>query len=193
MASPTAPDHSDSIARMLAVGVTIPDLACMAGISEDDLETRLTLLKPERGVQRRARVYNLRDAMGALMGEGGGMSPEEIEAAVARMKPTQLPVGLQVEFWKAQKERAAYLENNGDLWRTARVQLLVATILKAVSQAMTLLADNVDQQTALTPRQREIIEGISDSVRGECRELIQEAFDGWAPEDDREADRPDRA
>ena len=54
--------------------------------------------------------------------------------------------------------------------------------------AMTLLEDNVDQQTALTPQQRVIVRAIADGVLTESRELIENEFATWIPIDDHDDD-----
>lgn len=53
---------------------------------------------------------------------------------------------------------------------------------------MSLLEDNVDQQTALTPRQREIIRSVADATLGEAKELIGEQFKTWESIDDHDDD-----
>lgn len=175
---------------MITDGITIADLSQLLGVTPDDAERGLLGLKPIRGVQQRARVYPLWEAMQAMTNSGGGIDDQQLEEAIKSMKPAQLPVALQSEFWKAQRSRNEYLTENQDLWRTGKVQTAVATIFKVVRQSMTLLEDNVDQQTALTPRQRDIVRGIADSVLGELRDAIVDNFSDWDGSDDREDDNP---
>ena len=82
------------------------------------------------------------------------------------------------------------LEEVGDLWRTSAVQKMVAELLKVVRQSMTLLEDNVDQQTALTPRQRDIIRNIADGALAEMRDTVVQSFKGWDGTLDRENENP---
>ena len=74
------------------------------------------------------------------------------------------------------------------LWRTDRVKLLISQVYKSLRTAMTLLEDNVDQQTALTPQQRVIVRAIADGVLTESRELIENEFATWSPIDDHDDD-----
>ena len=174
------PDHGDSIQRMMAQGITIPDIASLYGISHEDVKAALKFVKPMRGAQIRTAVYGLWEAMGALRGEdSSGVSTDQIADYIAKMKPSQLPVALQSEFWSAQTKRLKYQEEVGDLWRTAAVQRVVADLLRIVRQSMTLMKDNVDQQTALTPRQAALVQGIADAVLGEMRDAVIEHFKGW--------------
>ena len=62
------------------------------------------------------------------------------------------------------------------------------TVQWDVRAAMTLLEDNVDQQTALTPQQRVIVRAIADGVLTESRELIENEFATWSPIDDHDDD-----
>lgn len=177
---------------MLRDGVTIPDLADLIGRPAAEVKEALKLIKPLRGVHMRTAVYDTRQAMSALCPTGDGPDPEQIAEYIRSMKPSQMPVAIQAEFWNAQTKRLKYLEEVGDLWRTSAVQKMVAEILKIARQSMTLLEDNVDQQTALTQRQREIIRNAADSVLAEMRDTVIQTFNGWDGSDDREDDNPAR-
>ena len=187
------PDHGPAIARMVAQGITIPDLASMYGMSQEDVKEALALVKPIRGKQIRTSVYALWDALGALRGtEDAGVSVEQIADYISKMKPSQLPVALQEAFWSAALKRQKFEAEQGDLWRTATVMKVISELLRVTRQSMTLMVDNVDQQTSLTPRQREIIRGIGDSVLADMRERVIEAFEGWDPSEDKDDADPSR-
>ena len=191
MVSPTPPSHLDAIDRMVQTGITIQDLSAMTGLPMGDVESQLIAVKPMRGIQTRARVYDLYTAMEALRGAGDA-ADIALEETIKRMKPNQLPPSLSTEFWKGQKARLEYMEEVEQLWRQERVQLAIATVLKVIRQQMTLLADNVDQQATLTIRQREIIQGIADATLGECRDAVIESFNGWDGTIDKEDRNPAR-
>lgn len=187
------PDHGPAISRMVTLGITIPDLASMYGMSQEDVKEALALVKPIRGKQIRTAVYAMWDAMGALRGtEDAGVSAEQIADYISKMKPSQLPVGLQDAFWSAQIKRQKFEEERNDLWRTPAVMKVISELLRVARQSMTLMVDNVDQQTALTPRQREIIRNIGDSVLADMREKVIEAFDGWDGTEDKDEIDPSR-
>ena len=146
-----------------------------------------------RGKQIRTSVYALWDALGALRGtEDAGVSAEQIADYISKMKPSQLPVALQEAFWSAALKRQKFEAEQGDLWRTATVMKVISELLRVTRQSMTLMVDNVDQQTSLTPRQREIIRGIGDSVLADMRERVIEAFEGWDPSEDKDDADPSR-
>jgi len=191
MVSPTPPSHLDAIDRMVAQGITVQDLSAMTGRPLAEVESMLIATKPMRGIQLRARVYDLYTAMQALSGSGDA-ADTALEETIKRMKPNQLPASLSTEFWKGQKARLEYMEEVEQLWRQERVQMAVATVLKVMRQQMTLLADNVDQQATLSIRQREIVQGIADATLGECRDAVIEAFDGWDGTMDKEDRNPAR-
>jgi hypothetical protein len=185
MPPPLAPDHSALIGELVAQGITSKDLSRLTGRALADVESALGTLTPVRGQQSRSRVYDLWQALGALGRKSDGEEDAAaLEEAIMRMKPTQLPAALSLEFWKAQKARSDFMEERGDLWRTPKVQALVASVYKVLRQSMSLLEDNVDQQTALTPRQREIIRSIADATLAEAAEAIQDKLKGWEGIDD---------
>jgi len=179
------------ITALLRDGLTILDLAELSGQPPADIKERLKLVKPLRGVHMRTAVYDTRAAFAALVAEGDGVDPNVIAEHIRSMKPSQLPVAIQAEFWSAQTKRLKYLEEVGDLWRTNAVQKMVAELLKIARQSMTLLEDNVDQQTALTPRQRDIVRAVADSVLAEMRDTVIQTFSGWDGTVDRESDTPE--
>lgn len=187
------PDHGEAISRMVAQGIAIPDLATMYGMSQEDVKEALALVKPIRGKQIRTAVYALWDALGALRGsDEGGVSAEQLADYISKMKPSQLPVALQEAFWSAQIKRQKFEEERGDLWRTAAVMKVISELLRVARQSMTLMVDNVDQQTALTPRQREIVRAIGDSVLADMRERVIEAFNGWDGSEDKDDADPSK-
>lgn len=188
MPPPQAPDHGVAISAIVAQGITSRDLASLTGKPLHVVEAALGTLAPLRGQQVRTRVYDIWQALAVLGSGGEGVDEQVLEEAIKKMKPTQLPAALTLEFWKGQSARAAYLTERGDLWRTAKVQQLVAGIYKAVRQSMSLLEDNVDQQTALTPRQREIVRAVADATLGEAKELIAANFKDWESVDDHDDD-----
>lgn len=186
------PDHGAAIQRMIAQGITIPDLATMYGMGQEDVKEALALVKPIRGKQIRTAVYSLWDALGALRGSDEGVSAEQLADYISKMKPSQLPVALQEAFWSAQIKRQKFEEERGDLWRTGQVMKVISELLRVARQSMTLMVDNVDQQTSLTPRQREIIRGIGDSVLADMREKVLDAFDGWDGSQDKDEADPSK-
>lgn len=187
------PDHGEAISRMVAQGIAIPDLATMYGMSQEDVKEALALVKPIRGKQIRTAVYALWDALGALRGsDEGGVSAEQLADYISKMKPSQLPVALQEAFWSAQIKRQKFEEERGDLWRTAAVMKVISELLRVARQSMTLMVDNVDQQTALTPRQREIVRAIGDSVLADMRERVIESFNGWDGSEDKDDADPSK-
>lgn len=185
------PDHGAAITRMVTEGIGIPDLAQMMGMGQQDVKAGLQFVKPLRGVQIRTAVYPLWEALAAFRSlEEAGITDELLEQQIMRMKSTQLPVGLQAEFWSAQKKKVEYQEAVGQLWRTPQVQHAIADLLKIVRTSMGLMVDNIDQQTALTPRQRELIKGVGDSVMAELRDKVMEHFAGWDGAEDKLESNP---
>lgn len=173
-----APNYQFSIQTMKRDGIGVIDLAALLGMTEDEVENRLSHLSPISGSQRRTRVYNYASAVALFVsheGEGGaGLSDEEIEAAIRRMKPTQLPPALSHEFWKAQQAKLKFEEDIGDLIRKDKVVYAFAAFSKAIREAFLLIEDNLDQMTALTPHQRLLVRGFVDGSLVTAKESVTE-------------------
>jgi len=180
------PNHSDAIREIASNGITVGDLAGLTGLSATEIETALVGVPPMRGQQTRARVYDLYAAMSALVVAGEGANSAMIEEAIKRMKPNTLPPALSKEFWQGQKARLEYMQSVDHLWRTERVQKVVASIFKIIRQQMTLLVDNVEQQTSLSNRQREIIIALADGTLGDCRDTVLDDAKTWPTDFDKE-------
>ena len=188
------PDHSAAIMAMGSDGISASDLALLVGLSPAEVENRLTAseVAPLRGRQQRSRVYDLWQAMGALTRGGGSeLTDQQITTAIQKMRPSQLPPALQLEFWKAQQARSAYQLENKQLWRTERVQKLVGGIFKVIRQNMMLLPETANRQTSLTQEQIKIITGMADATLDEIREGIVEEMGAWEGAD-RESDDPSK-
>jgi hypothetical protein len=95
------------------------------------------------------------------------------------MKPEDVPVKLQKDFWAAMSSRRKYVEEGGDLWRTERVLEVFTALLKIVRQQIVLFENNLDQQDALSPVQRKIVVGLADGLLDSMYRAAQEQFKGY--------------
>ena len=172
-----APNYQYAIQSMKTGGIGVTDLAAILGMTEDDVENRLIHLSPISGSQRRTRVYNFASAIGMFVSteeSTGGMTEAEIEVAIRKMKPSQLPPALSLEFWKAQQAKQKFEEDKGDLVRKDKVIYAFAATFKAIRETFLLIEDNLDQMTALTPHQRQLVRGFVDGSLVSAKEATAE-------------------
>jgi hypothetical protein len=83
---------------------------------------------------------------------------------IKRLKPVQLPVKIQKEFWDAARSRQKYLEDQNELWRTNVIVEAMLEVFKSFKQGCNLMADTVERETELTPKQRQIINELTDAL-----------------------------
>lgn len=103
-------------------------------------------------------IYNLADAASRLS------VPDEnrVIEIIKRLKPSQLPVKIQKEFWDSARSRQRYLEDQGDLWRTDDIVEALLEAFKTFRQSVLLMSDAVARETELTDKQRRIINELTD-------------------------------
>lgn len=167
--------HDTEQLAFIHEGVTVTVLAQIFGIDHKDVNKRvvgkITPVSTKGGVR-----YRIRDAAPYLTDLK--VDPEEL---LKNLSPSKLPPALQDSFWKALLSRQKYEENRGDLWRTARIFEVVTEFAKSIRMTIQMFSDTLSQQTELTPRQRELIEALSDGLLEELGTAVQEAFKDYNP------------
>ncbi len=115
-------------------------------------------------------IYNLADAASRLA------VPDEdrVIEIIKRLKPSQLPVKIQKEFWDSARSRQRYLEGQGDLWRTDDIIDALLEAFKTFRQSVNLMSDVVARETEITDKQRRIINELSDTLLVEVRRSLLE-------------------
>jgi len=116
-------------------------------------------------------VYDIAEAAGMLVPIG-----YDVEERLRFMNQADLPPLLGKEFWNGQRSRKAYERESGDLWPTAEVAAVLARKDAIVVMQMKLLVDKIERQTAVTPRQREILRREADATVNAMREATVDAF-----------------
>jgi transposase len=154
---------------ILAEGVSISQLA---QIFSRDKRTVSNLIRGLRPVGERMGypVFDLGEAAGRLAEPDDSMILDSIK----KLKPTQLPVKLQKEFWDAARSRQRYLEDQADLWRTQDIVDALIEVFKQFKQGCNLMSDAVARETDLTVKQRTIINDLTDSLLDGVRRSLFE-------------------
>lgn len=167
---------------------------CRSGVSDRFLEQlfdidRATLVRRLEGAQSHRvergqgntqyHIYDLQEVVQRL----AAMDDDALVEVITKMRPEDVPVKLQKDFWAAMATRRKYVEEGGDLWRTERVLAVYSDLLKTVRQQVTLFENNLDQQDALTPAQRRIVVAMTDGLLESMYRATREHFKGYASYD----------
>lgn len=161
---------SDEIIRL---GATISDLATLFGMDRKEVRARMTDVPP---IMSRGGIdyWRVRDVAARLAKIDDSMS--DLVRRVLATHHTDLPKMLSKEFWYGQNQRLRYLQAVGELWDTDAVVELAGETFKVLRLSLMLAADTVGRETNLTPRQREIIEGLMHAALEDAREKLVVRF-----------------
>lgn len=167
-------------------GFTVTDLKHIFGGSQNDVHKKIGgRVQPCSPPGEEPLRYKLIDVIPFLYDRKDGASAQEIERAIMKMSPAKLPPALQDAFWKAQITRQEYEESKGQLWNTAHVVKVLGEAFKPLAMTLRMLPDIVDQLDSLSPRQREVITGIGDSMLSSLHDnLVKQFADYVAPADE---------
>lgn len=168
----------DSI--IIHFGATAPDLAQLFDVPIARVKQRLSgRVKPMTSVDSSAPRWRVKDAAPYLV------NPKiDVEEFLRSLTPAKLPPKLQSAFWQAQNERMDFEERQGQLFNADRVREMLSTITKPVRMTILMMKHEVASREELTPRQRAVIEEISDTVLAQLRAGILKAFEGYTPPPD---------
>lgn len=143
-------------------------------------------------------IYKLSEAAAYLVPP----KAQDIEQAIKRMNPKDLPAALQKEYWAAQHARLKFEEDQGDLWRTSDVVATLSEVFKTARMSILLMRDQVERNTTLTDKQRDTIQTLIDSTLNDLAESLVERFKneptrkfdtGWDEPETPSADAEDEA
>ena len=176
-------NRAEEEAKLIHVGATIPQLAQMFGLSQATIRSRITgrvsPSRPKGQTDKDPLRYHVRDVAPLLM------DPQiDIEQLLKSLTPEKFPPRLQDPFWKAQKSRLDVEERMGNLWSTERVVEVLADAFKPVRMTIMMFVENVEQQTELTPRQRQIITDIADGLLLGLNTSLVDQFRDYHPKPD---------
>lgn len=172
--------NDEEVVALIHGGVTVTTLAQIFGLDHKDVNKRLVgKITPVSGHKDRYVRYKIKDAAPFLIDLK--VDPEEY---LKNLSPSKLPPALQDAFWKSLLSRQKYEENKGDLWRTSRVFEVVSSAFKVIRLTILMFNETVSQQTQLTDRQREIIQGLTDGLLLSLRDALVEEFEMYVPPND---------
>jgi hypothetical protein len=173
---------------LLYEGASLGQLSTIFDLDNREIARKLHGLQPV-GERVGYPIYSLKEAAAYLVTPKG-----DIEDRLKKMDPKDLPPQLQKAFWGALTERLKYEESQGDLWRTADVIETLGEAFKTLRMSVLLMQDQVERQSELTERQRDIIRGLTDGLLNNLADALVERFKHEAqrrPQPDQPRDNDD--
>lgn len=167
--------------REITQAVSASTLATIFGSSTERVRERIGHLTPV-AEYKGSPLYRIRDAAPYLVRPAG----IDLEEIVRGLKPSQLPTGLQKDFWAAQISRQKFEAEAGQLWHTEKVREAIGDIFKVIRQRVMMFSDTVDRQSGLTAAQRKLILELSDGLLDEMHTAILEHFKDFSGEGERD-------
>lgn len=165
----------------IASGLPVTELAKIFRTNILNVRRKLASVKPI-GERAGDPVYDIADAAACLV------KPRvDLGEYIKTLRPADVPVALQKQFWDSQLGRQKFEENAGQLWRTEKVQTAVGDVFKVVRQKVRLFSDSVDRESALTEEQRAIITRMADELLEDMFKAVVEHFSDY----DASAERDD--
>ncbi len=117
-------------------------------------------------------IYKLRDVAGYLC----DIDPDFIDQRIRNLNPQDLPPLLSKEYWNGKRARLTYLREEGDLWETSQIQMLLGVWVKNFVTGVRQIQDTIDRREILTETQREALVQEMDSLINMTRETLANAI-----------------
>ena len=164
----------------LMKGLPVSTISRLFRMEVDTARRKIRDLKPV-GERNGYPLYNVAEAAEFLV-----QPKVDLEAYLKKLRPQDMPQGIQKQFWDAQNGRLKFMADAGHLWRTDKVQRAVADLFKVVRQRTMLFADTVDRQTGLTDEQRAIVQAMADGLLNDLHDAVIEHFKNLPVDGDRD-------
>lgn len=156
--------------RAMYDGVTMYDLEQLFHVTRRTVQRKLSEYE-STGKRGAYDTWKLKDVAGLFVKPTGNME-EFIKAA----QPQDLPVLLQKEYWNGLRAKQAFMENEGDLWRTDRVAALFGDAFQIIRTSLLLLPDELERRAGMTDQQRNGFQEGIDAALDQLQNLFQETF-----------------
>jgi hypothetical protein len=149
-------------------GVTPFWLASVFGMGIATVKKKLAGCPPIKK-HRNGTLYDLRQAVNFIA------APKvDAEKYIKSMRPEDLPIDLQKEYWQAKRERRKYEEDIGELWRSEDVLSVLGEAFAHIKSSTQLWAATIERTKGLTPDQQTTLVALTDRLLDDLHEkLIQ--------------------
>ena len=153
-------------------GWTVNEMAIIFNMDRRTLIPRISSVAP-CGKRGQIDLYQIRDVAPYLVKPAGN-----IEEYIRKMRPNDLPPVLQKEYWNGQRAKQAYLENNGDLWRTDRIVEVLSTVFQTLKMSLLLIPDAIERRSTLSDGQQQELRDQIDVALAQMRQALIDQFAG---------------
>jgi hypothetical protein len=155
--------------RQVVRGVTVTWLMDAFRKDRRTVRKRLAELTPLKYGKGNTPIYDFVQACSYLV------EPKiDLDKYLQTLKPEQLPLPLQTEYWDVILKRQKALERAGQLWPTDKVIEVFSEVLKHVKDATQLWATTLDRRTGLTPQQYEVLEKLTDKLLDDIHKRLSQ-------------------
>lgn len=161
-------------------GVTVAAIAEIFNKATSDVKKAMGNVTPS-GFRAKKPLYKINDAAKYLVDP-----VVDIATWMKQLKPADIPPQLSREYWQGQLNKQKFEVAANHLWRTERVQAVLAEIFKITRQRILLFTDTLDQQTGLTIEQRKVIEAMADGLLADVSASIRDSFAFYEESQDRD-------
>jgi hypothetical protein len=124
-------------------------------------------------------VYALREAATYLC----DMNPEFIDKRLATMNPQDLPPLITKEYWNGKRARLQFLREDGQLWQTDQIQMILGVWVKNFIIGVRQVTDTIDRTEKLSDQQRSALQRELDNMIDMTREHFRTALEGMKAAD----------
>lgn len=164
----TSDNEGNSI---LYEGANLSQLGILFKVDERVLKQKMYGIQPV-GKRYNANIYDVAEVAARM----GKMTEAQIDAAMHRLHPSDLPKMITKEYWAGQRSKQEFLLRAGDLWPTSKVVSEVGELIKILKMELDLLTDGIERNTEMTDKQRQVAATLIDGAKTNMMKKLNEKF-----------------
>lgn len=140
-------------------GVTVNWLRHAFRMDASTIKKKLSMLTPVSYQRGNTPLFDFVQAASYLV------KPKiDLRQYIKNLRPEDLPVDLQKDYWDALTKRQKYMRQAGELWHTSDVIDVFGEAFKHIKTSTQLWVNQLDRQTGLTAEQLRILEKLADQL-----------------------------
>ena len=144
---------------ILYQGASMAQICHLFGMDARDVKPKISGQVVPCGKRRGHDVYQIKDVAPYLVSP-----PYDLDEFIQRMTIADLPPVLRKEFWAGLRSRQLYEKEDAELWPTSDVVDMISELFKTLRMSLLLFRENVERETELSDRQRDIIVRLVDNA-----------------------------
>lgn len=158
MSNPGKRQDADTEA-MLYQGASLSQIAVLFSMDSRDIKQKILGHVLPVGTRNGSPIYSIKEIAPYLV-----QPPYDMDEFIQRMSIADLPTILRKEYWAGMRSRQLYEIEAAELWPTREVIDTVAELFKTLRLSLLMSREQIERETELTPRQRQIINRIIDKT-----------------------------